>query len=1284
MEGEDKVRSSSAFRRPAFRLLPADPQAPVRSLPHLVRYNALHNPEHLFLLQAVDNNVTTLSITFSHFAYVVQRCSEWLSTRLPPQPIAAAKPVPVAVLLESDVRSFAYLLALLWLDVPVDLANAATDSQFTILHIARLEEVYASAPPDVDVADAPDVDEDDRNVIILHSSGTTGLPKPIRLSHRYLLGYAGCHAFAPSDDCSGVNVSTLPLYHVCLLRMPCCLPSSSMLPTGRSTLMLCSQVAASSLMTVPSILEDMVADIDASGCPEKDFATLASLTFVAVGGGSMSEALGMKLHAQGVKLLNHYGATEIGALAPIFFPDQTYDWRYLRLRKDIGLDLRFTEALNGSEPEARRCRLVGYPFGWNTEFEIQDELECNPDQQLREVRILGRKDDLIVLATGEKVRPHPLEQAILQCPDVKTTVVFGNGRFELGVLVEPSSAASSTTSSAQLLETIWLYVLEGNRLMDGHAQVLSREAIIVTNGSRTIPRTDKGSVARKQAESMFETEIAEVYERLQRPELDDESGSFDSSQVQQYIRQLVRNCLPEHKQLRDWNDDTDIFELGIDSLQCIRLQRALEASLRRWRNPKHTGASLPRNFPYQYNTVASMAAAIRCPGDHVTAVLRQDLIRLQLQRFIDTSSGKPPDKAFGGNVVLMTGSTGSVGAHVLELLCHDARVDHITCLIRPRSSDGSNSHASKDEVISPLRARQEEANTRYHISLRDEDWSRIDFLEWTPGTEHLGLSSDRFEYLAQSITSILHCAWPMDFNRSVNSFAPHIHAVRCLAELAVLAQKYQSGAQPRLVVTSSIAAVGLYTSVAKSRTVPEMIIDDPLVTLPMGYAEAKWVCEHICAEFSRSHVGKIDPIVVRLGQITGSSKTGYWNPKEHLPAIFRAAQQIGQMPRLEGDVSWLPIDEAASILAEILLGPNRISGNAMILHVENPIRIPWADIVTEMSRHLGLLRDNSLPFLEWLDLAVRKAALGDHLDEFLKHHFTHMATGFVLDTTQARKVSPTLRSAGGLSSEVIGRYVQFWKSCAQRRFPQNASVLGVFQKHSLFTRLYHPVSIPVSTVLRRSLHMDSGEAPESDIATELLPILSNTTQSGLGSEPPPPPPPVPPRKPHEKSSIALKVRQAPPGWAFKGRVEDFKYDPLTPPVGLYFFYGTLQDPGILSEILDLPTPPVLRPAWIVGYRMRLWGQYAAVVNGAQTVVRGTAFEVTTEDHAAKIAIYETSNYWPAPCYISTIEGGEESQSDGYVFKFCGNSNDLSDGEFDLDQWLHLMRRKSKTEDTSEI
>lgn len=59
------------------------------------------------------------------------------------------------------------------------------------------------------------ISETNRDVLILHSSGTTGLPKPIYQPHRYLLGYSVCHQPSSHEEIGGLNMSTLPLYHVC-------------------------------------------------------------------------------------------------------------------------------------------------------------------------------------------------------------------------------------------------------------------------------------------------------------------------------------------------------------------------------------------------------------------------------------------------------------------------------------------------------------------------------------------------------------------------------------------------------------------------------------------------------------------------------------------------------------------------------------------------------------------------------------------------------------------------------------------------------------------------------------------------------------------------------------------------------------------------------------------------------------------------------------------------------------------------------------------------------------
>ena len=58
------------------------------------------------------------------------------------------------------------------------------------------------------------IGKNDRNVLILHSSGTTGLPKPIYQSHMWLLSFATCHDFSTDVEALSLSLSTLPLYHV--------------------------------------------------------------------------------------------------------------------------------------------------------------------------------------------------------------------------------------------------------------------------------------------------------------------------------------------------------------------------------------------------------------------------------------------------------------------------------------------------------------------------------------------------------------------------------------------------------------------------------------------------------------------------------------------------------------------------------------------------------------------------------------------------------------------------------------------------------------------------------------------------------------------------------------------------------------------------------------------------------------------------------------------------------------------------------------------------------------
>lgn len=59
-----------------------------------------------------------------------------------------------------------------------------------------------------------DYEYSDLSTIVVHTSGTTGLPKPIYHGHTYPLLFATCHRLPPQQELFKPNVSTLPLYHV--------------------------------------------------------------------------------------------------------------------------------------------------------------------------------------------------------------------------------------------------------------------------------------------------------------------------------------------------------------------------------------------------------------------------------------------------------------------------------------------------------------------------------------------------------------------------------------------------------------------------------------------------------------------------------------------------------------------------------------------------------------------------------------------------------------------------------------------------------------------------------------------------------------------------------------------------------------------------------------------------------------------------------------------------------------------------------------------------------------
>lgn len=184
------------------------------------------------------------------------------------------------------------------------------------------------------------------------------------------------------------------------------------------------------------------------------------------------------------------------------------------------------------------------------------------------------------------------------------------------------------------------------------------------------------------------------------------------------------------------------------------------------------------------------------------------------------------------------------------------------------------------------------------------------------------------------------------------------------------------------------------------------------------------------------------------------------------------------------------------------------------------------------------------------------------------------------------------------------------------------------------------------------------------------------------SDNPPPPPPNPQNPRAKMSPFVQKLRSVPPDHYYQAPKPPTQHD-LDPPTGLYFFYGTLMDPSILSSVLGLDPAAAeqrksdfdLRPAYIVGYECKLWGPYPALVDGPQSgssSIDGAVFQVRTVEEGKRLAEYETANYRTMPCRIQFRDGKQPDSETGYAFLFAGDRRELSEGTFDLKVWLRRM------------
>jgi gamma-glutamylcyclotransferase (GGCT)/AIG2-like uncharacterized protein YtfP len=129
------------------------------------------------------------------------------------------------------------------------------------------------------------------------------------------------------------------------------------------------------------------------------------------------------------------------------------------------------------------------------------------------------------------------------------------------------------------------------------------------------------------------------------------------------------------------------------------------------------------------------------------------------------------------------------------------------------------------------------------------------------------------------------------------------------------------------------------------------------------------------------------------------------------------------------------------------------------------------------------------------------------------------------------------------------------------------------------------------------------------------------------------------------------------------RIHRYKYVYEPKP---FLFYGTLTDRLKLQEVLQLPSPPVLKPARTKTYSIMLWCQYPALVDGPMnSYVHGMTCVIGTEQQLKMLEEYETRAYKLRDIQIE-IEGEIVS---GRTFIWAKKDrSELAEGTWSLEEW----------------
>ncbi|EKM60508.1 uncharacterized protein PHACADRAFT_246502 [Phanerochaete carnosa HHB-10118-sp] len=768
---------------------------------------------------------------------------------------------------------------------------------------------------------------------------------------------------------------------------------------------------------------------------------LKTLNVLLFGGAQLAVSTGDKLVQMGVRLQSTYGGTEFanpsmawgGVLVTIARPNP--DWAWFCAPPDAP-NIKWEPQGDGTYElivyETDNYDLAVYNVPGERAYATSDLFEPHPTKPDL-WKIVGRKDDVVILSTGEKIVPLSQEAYITSSPLVSGCVMFGREREQPGIFIEPQSSyavnPNDMAALAAFRDKIWARVEEANAQAPGFAKIF-KEMIVVTEPDKPLPRVAKGSIVRKQASVVYEKEIEQLYKMISASmsnEGIDPPRSWKAADLEPWLTGQAMSLVSHEQPVAL---AVDLFQQGFDSLSATFFRNHIIGALcaSETLSIRQAAQSVSANLVFENPTIKQLAdalaalvdpsasARVRNPVDEIQAMISKYTAGLHTAR-----AGKATDVGTAP-VVLLTGSTGNIGSHILAYLLAEPRVARVYALNRPSADP-------HERLASAFRERglSEEALKSLRLVLLVGNATR----------ERFGLEEAQYTEVMASVTHVIHNAWTVNFNLALQSFESQVAGVRKLVDIAAAA------ARPvRLLVTSSVGVANAWDS-AKG-PVPEQLLLNPENAAGTGYIASKYIVEHI---LSAAREKGVLATALRMGQACGPKETGAWGTTEWMPILVKSSIALGGLPALDGPVDWVPLDAIGKAYVDWVLAEDALPAFVNIVH---PRPVVWDTVLNGLRRELG----DSLPLMpvkDWVaklekyanspsaeDLARIPALKIMSFFRSLAHPTASRdgagaagadgAMGVAFETAELLRSSHTMRRLQPVSEEHARAWVCFWKA----------------------------------------------------------------------------------------------------------------------------------------------------------------------------------------------------------------------------------------------------------------